>query len=931
MSKQNMFDGFIKTNLVKNNNYTHTRIPDKTLQIFGGKYQINKENIKDFNTYYYDKVFNEKKSEYMTEKQLIEDGPILVDLDFAYDKSITTKQHTSDHVIDLIMLYGDILLEMYKFTDNFKLDVFILEKNKVNCLENKTKDGIHIIFGLKSHKAAQSILRNKVIEKITNIWDDIPIKNTWNDVFDEGVTKGHCNWQMYGSKKPNHEAYLIKKFYSLSLKNKEWNITETPIKLFDTKRNINKLSARYTDHPEAELNDAFKETFEIELNNLAKKNKSKTTKTVKPLKNIINNNINFNLNELTNINSSSELDDHINNLFDTLDNSNYKIKETHQYTLCLPVSYYGPGSYSKWIRVGWALANTSNLLFLTWIKFSSREICRDSLKNASGTFDWKMISELYEMWSGFNNNNADGLSNRSIMYWAKNDAYAEYMDIRKETIDYYILHTLSTPSPTEFDLANVLFHIFKDRFVCVSIKNNCWYEYKKHRWFEIDSGNTLRLCISKEMHHEYVIKTHETTNLLDQIDPSQESTHDSIRKKAHKLTEIAMLLKKTQWKNNIMREARELFYDYEFINKLDQNPYLLCFNNYVIDFKNKIHRKGQPDDYISKSTNIDYIRLTKKHTKTMEEIKLFIEELFPIKELRDYMWEHLASILIGTTENQTFNIYTGSGRNGKSCLVDLMSKCLGDYKGTVPITLITQKRNSIGSTSSEIVQLMGTRYAVMQEPSKGDKINEGIMKEITGGDPIQGRALWKDTVTFIPQFKLVVCTNTLFDIKSNDDGTWRRIRVCDFKSKFLENPDNDDNFPKDEFPYQYKLDKKIDKKFKEWSSVFMSMLVNLAYKLGGNVKDCDMVMASSKEYREGQDYIAEFIKDKIIKKSDSKIRKTELLHTFREWYTTNYGRGVPKGKELYDIMDKKYGRYKNGWHNVSILYDDDDDLEENEL
>ena len=56
---------------------------------------------------------------------------------------------------------------------------------------------------------------------------------------------------------------------------------------------------------------------------------------------------------------------------------------------------------------------------------------------------------------------------------------------------------------------------------------------------------------------------------------------------------------------------------------------------------------------------------------------------------------------------------------------------MGDYKGTVPITLITQKRNSIGSTSSEIVQLMGTRYAVMQEPSKGDRINEGIMKEIT--------------------------------------------------------------------------------------------------------------------------------------------------------------------------------------------------------
>ena len=128
-----------------------------------------------------------------------------------------------------------------------------------------------------------------------------------------------------------------------------------------------------------------------------------------------------------------------------------------------------------------------------------------------------------------------------------------------------------------------------------------------------------------------------------------------------------------------------------------------------------------------------------------------MEQLFPIEDLRRYMWDHLASCLVGTTENQTFNIYTGNGRNGKSKLVELMSKCLGEYKGTAPITLITSKRPGIGSTSSEIVQLKGIRYAVMQEPSKNTRINEGIMKEITGGDPIQGRALFKDT-TFIPQF-----------------------------------------------------------------------------------------------------------------------------------------------------------------------------------
>ena len=926
MSSQSKFDNFIKTHIIKNNNHTHTRIPDKKLQIFGGKYQINEADNEMFMNTYYDKVFQEKKSEYMTEKQLIENGPILIDLDFAYDTSIKTKQHTTEHIIDLIMLYGDILLDVYTFTENDTLDVFVLEKNNVNCLENKTKDGIHIIIGLKSHKAVQTIIRNKIVEKIKSIWEDLPIKNTWNDVFDEGVTKGHCNWQLYGSKKPNHEPYLIKHFYNLTFKNKGWDISESPIKSFNTKKYLSKLSARYTKHPEAILNDKYKDEYDMELNNLAKKSKTAANR-IKPIKNIINNNIKFDHSELLNIKSSDDLDIHINNCFDNLDHSNYKIKETYLYTLCLPESYYGPGSYTKWIRVGWALANTSNLLFLTWVKLSSQDICRDSLKGSNGKFDWNMISELYELWGTFNNDNPDGLSNRSIMYWAKNDAYDKYMIIRKETIDYYILQTLAGSKPTEFDLANVLYNMFKDRFICVSIKNNCWYEYKKHRWFENDSGNSLRMSISKDMHHEFVIKIHEYTNLLDQTDSSQETTHEAIRKKTHKLTEIAMLLKKTQWKNNIMREARELFYDPEFMNKLDQNPYLMCFNNYVVDFKTKIHRRGQPDDYISKCTNIDYIKLTKKHNIMISEIEKFIEELFPIKELRDYMWQHFGSVLIGTTQNQTFTMYVGSGCNGKSCFVDFFSKCLGQYKGTIPITLVTQKRNSIGGTSSEVVQLAGTRYAVMQEPSKGDVINEGIMKEITGGDPIQGRGLYKDTITFTPQFTLAVCTNTLFGFKSNDDGTWRRIRKIDFLSKFLENPYNDSNFPKEDYPYQYKLNKTMDKKFNEWAPIFMSMLVNVAYKYEGNVTDCDIVLASSKEYREGQDYISEFIKDKIAKKSDSKIKKTELLHTFKEWYTSNYGRGVPKGKELYDIMDKKYGRYKNGWHNVSIVYEEDDDLD----
>ena len=156
------------------------------------------------------------------------------------------------------------------------------------------------------------------------------------------------------------------------------------------------------------------------------------------------------------------------------------------------------------------------------------------------------------------------------------------------------------------------------------------------------------------------------------------------------------------------------------------------------------------------------------------------------------------------------------------------------------------------------------------------------MKEITGGDPIQGRALFKDAVTFVPQFKLVVCTNTLFDIKSNDDGTWRRIRVCDFMSKFVDGPYDDlDKFPRENFPYQYHIDRKIEEKFAEWAPIFMSLLVDIGFKTGGRVNDCKQVMAVSDRYRESQDYLTEFAKEKIQKTTGKKIKKTEILEEFK--------------------------------------------------
>jgi phage/plasmid-associated DNA primase len=258
-----------------------------------------------------------------------------------------------------------------------------------------------------------------------------------------------------------------------------------------------------------------------------------------------------------------------------------------------------------------------------------------------------------------------------------------------------------------------------------------------------------------------------------------------------------------------------------------------------------------------------------------------------------------------------------------------MSQALGEYKGTVPITLVTEKRSAIGGTSSEVIQLKGVRYAVMQEPSKDAVINEGIMKELTGGDPIQARALYSASEIFIPQFSLAVCTNALFRIKSNDDGTWRRMKLVDFLAKFI----SEGETHTDDTKYVFPKDKGLKEKLPKWALVFIAMLVKRACETDGEVKDCEEVVSASNKYRQSQDCISGFIADKIVKDENGSIGKKMLNDVFKEWFQMNYGnRQPPRLSDIEEIMIKRFGNKNtktNKW--MGIKFSDDEptnDLEE---
>ena len=895
---------------------THTRIPSVELNIYGGSFNIGTDELPLFYKLYYENVFVKGRKEYLTEKQLNNGtGPLLIDFDFRYDISVTKRQHTQEHIQDMIQLYLEELKEFFIFEENKPFPIFVMEKPTVNRVvdKNLTKDGIHMIMGIQIDHTLQLMLRERILKKLGDIWE-LPLTNDWDGVLDEGISKGCVNWQMYGSQKPGNEAYRLTYFITAEIDKTDNEFMTVPknVKEFDLSKDLCLLSAQYSKNMKFEMNPKI--MAEYNKRQESQPNKIKKSGSKGKINLVLEEEDDSNI-QLGDINNQETLVKAVDNIMNSLRINEQNIREIHEYTQILPEKYYKPGSHVLNRQVAFALKHTDERLFLSWVL----------LRSKASDFDYGSIPSLYQLWKYQFNKRPDGVTKRSIMYWAKQDAYEAYEKVKRTTIDYYIEETIFEAA--DFDYAMVLYHMFKDKYVCSSITNKKWYTFKRHRW-EKDEGQSLRLAISRDMFALYSEKQGQYMTDLQNYETNND-VHEKMQRKVKKIAEVCIKLKKTNDKNNIMREAMEIFFDKDFVKNMDANKYLLCFSNGVVDFRSKAFRQGYPQDYITKTTGIPYIPYNLDECKDISnEITTFMEQLFPQSGLCKYMWDHLAASLIGAKKEHAFNIYRGSGSNGKSILTDLMTQALGEYKGTVPITLVTEKRGSIGGTSSEIIQLKGIRYAVMQEPSKDAVINEGILKELTGGDPIQARALYSDSEIFEPQFSLVVCTNALFDVKSNDDGTWRRMKLVDYVSKFI----SEGETHTDDTKYVFPKDKGLKEKLPKWAPVFISMLVKRAYETDGEVIDCPEVVAASGKYRQSQDCITGFINEKVIKTVNKTIGKQSLNVVFKEWFQTNYGnRKPPKLSELEEIMNKKFGNRNlatNKWNNVMLKQEDEGDAME---
>ena len=152
---RNPLDEFLYKHLKKKDTDeqpTNTRIGDKELNIFGGSYVIPTDEYKQFLDIYYREVFEKKKMEYLTEKQLENSGPILVDVDLRFPLDVAGRVYKPDNIQDLVDCYCNELKKIYQFDENTKFQIFVFEKETINRIQEKniTKDGIHLLIGIQA-------------------------------------------------------------------------------------------------------------------------------------------------------------------------------------------------------------------------------------------------------------------------------------------------------------------------------------------------------------------------------------------------------------------------------------------------------------------------------------------------------------------------------------------------------------------------------------------------------------------------------------------------------------------------------------------------------------------------------------------------------------------------------------------------------------
>ncbi len=219
-------------------------------------------------------------------------------------------------------------------------------------------------------------------------------------------------------------------------------------------------------------------------------------------------------------------------------------------------------------------------------------------------------------------------------------------------------------------------------------------------------GKTLKKKIESEIIGTHII-------ILNYLENNENNENENEKQKYDQMIKQLQKLNTSSFKNQIVQNCKELFYDSTFEIKLDSNIHLIGFNNGVYDLNIGTFRDGHPDDYISLNTKLNYIQFNETED-LFAEIMFFFEQLFPNQSKSVILL--LSSFLEGSNGEESLNIWKGNGgRNGISTLLKLIQKSFGEYFICIPGQWLKQTIDIVRITDLYIVRLKGIRFCITDD------------------------------------------------------------------------------------------------------------------------------------------------------------------------------------------------------------------------
>jgi len=357
--------------------------------------------------------------------------------------------------------------------------------------------------------------------------------------------------------------------------------------------------------------------------------------------------------------------------------------------------------------------------------------------------------------------------------------------------------------------------------------------------------------------------------------------------------------------------------------EIDQKPWLLPCANGVLNLKTGELEPGRQEDYLLKASPLAWP--DEGIDAPCELWEKSLDELFDGNTALVDFWRRVCGYsLVGEVYQSVFIVMTGQGRNGKTMIVDMLTKVLGPMAGTIRPEMLLDNFNPSSSSgaSADIMTLRGLRMAFASETDEGRKISPSRVKWLTGRDPIRGRNPYdKYEVEWTPSHTLILLTNHKPHAPADDFAFWERMKVIPFTLSFVDRPPAAEN--------ERRADPMLYKKLeKELPGIFAWMVRGCLEWQQVGLDPPSIVKAAVDEYQKDEDSVGDFIEECCITGPGYSVPAAALYDRFEEWWKENVSNRIPKKKRFGQWIGKRFERVKSGtirYTGIGLLDDDGSD------